>query len=104
MAGDLLNVPARGWGRINATVSLAELTIDEDSLAFRPRLFARLMTGPFQVPLAAIEAANPVRGWLPRAASACCLAGSGGAGQVAVHWATPRPAGDPVPWKPNWVV
>jgi hypothetical protein len=55
-----MNVPARGWGRMNATVPLAELAIDEESLTFRPRLFARLMTGPFQVPLAAIEAAYPV--------------------------------------------
>ena len=59
-----MNVPARGWGRMNATVPLAELTIDEESLTFRPRLFARLMTGPFHVPLAAIKAAYPVRGML----------------------------------------
>ena len=57
-----MNVPARGWGRMNATVPLAELVIDEESLTFRPRLFARLLTGPFRVPLAAIEAAYPVGG------------------------------------------
>jgi len=59
-----MNVPARGWGRMNATVPLAELAIDEVSLTLRPRLFARLVTGPFQVPLVAIEVAYPVGGRL----------------------------------------
>ena len=57
-----MNVPVRGgWGRMNATVPLAELTIDGEWVTLRPRWFAALMIQPFRVPLAAIEVAYPVR-------------------------------------------
>jgi hypothetical protein len=58
-----MNVPARGgWGRANATVPLAELTIDDEWVTLRPRWFAALMVGPFRVPLAAVVGAYPLRG------------------------------------------
>ena len=59
-----MNVPARGLGRVNATFPLAELSIEDEWLTLRPRLFAAWLTGPFRVPLREISRAFPVRGRL----------------------------------------
>ena len=47
-----MNVPVRGGaGRMNATIPLASLVIDEDAVTLAPRWFAAAMVGPFRAPL-----------------------------------------------------
>jgi hypothetical protein len=60
-----MNVPVRGGrGRMNATIPLALLIVDDDWLTLQPRWFATLITGPFRTPLSAVVAAYPVHGRL----------------------------------------
>jgi uncharacterized protein DUF2510 len=57
-----MNVPSALGGRLNATVPLALLTIGENTLRIRPRLFGRAMFSDFEVRLEEITAAFRLRG------------------------------------------
>jgi hypothetical protein len=59
-----MNVPVAGGGRFNASVPLAELTIDTQQVVLQARWFAAMFTQPLTVPLPQITVAFPVRGWL----------------------------------------
>jgi hypothetical protein len=57
-----MNVPVRGGaGRMNATIPLASLVIDEDAVTLAPRWFAAAMVGPFRVPLREVLVAYRLR-------------------------------------------
>lgn len=49
---------------MNATIPLALLVLDDDSVTLRPRWFVAAFVGPFQVPLSEIATAYRLRGWL----------------------------------------
>ncbi len=57
-----MNVPSTLGGRLNATVPLALLTIGENTLQIRPRLFGRAMFSDFEVRLDQITAAFRLKG------------------------------------------
>ena len=60
--GGGMNVPSTLGGRLNATVPLALLTIGENTLQIRPRLFGRAMFSDFEVRLDQITAAFRLKG------------------------------------------
>jgi hypothetical protein len=77
-----MNVPSSLGGRLNATVPLARLVIDETTLQLQSRWFGKLMFGDFEVPLNEITAAFPLK-------SSFMAAGVGfqlSDGEVAYFW------------------
>lgn len=77
-----MNVPSSLGGRLNATVPLARLVIDEATLQLQSRWFGKLMFGDFEVPLNEITAAFPLK-------SSFMAAGVGfqlSDGEVAYFW------------------
>jgi hypothetical protein len=58
-----MNVPMRGgFGRVNATIPLASLSVDQQTLTLAPRWFARVFIRPLVVPLGEVEVAYRLRG------------------------------------------
>lgn len=56
-----MNVPS-ALGRFNATWPLATLVITDEGIRLRPRTFARVFSGDYDVPLSEIAVAFPLRG------------------------------------------
>ncbi len=75
-------MPSNPGGRLNATLPLARLVIDESNLQLKPRLFGTMMFSGFEVPLNEIAVAFPLK-------SSFMAAGVGfqlSDGQLAYFW------------------